>query len=157
MRVPRKAESDCSRIKSMGAEEGVTVFVEVEDVTVTPSTWTLKLMIEGCVGRVSATNVKLRLAVPPVPPPVPPPPPPPEQPVTTLHPLRRPLQPARDKTARERMGRNERALLPRMRHPTIRLSALSFPGKENAHDPIGDCNANGRADGPIKAAKVFNF
>ena len=84
----------------MGVEGGVRVFVETEDVTVMPETMTLKLRIEGCVGRVSATKVKLRLPVPP----------PPPQPTVQTPPLG-PLQPAKEKLANQRTERNERALL----------------------------------------------
>jgi len=114
-RVPRKAESDCSRIKSKGEEGGVRVSVAVEEVTVTPKMTTLKLRIEGCAGRVSATKVKLRLAWPP----------PPQLTVQTT-----PFGPLHEESVRaasKRPGRNKGVLLRFMRHPTTDKSALKRP------------------------------
>jgi len=77
----------------MGAEGGVSDFVEVEEVTVTPRTVIVKLRIVGCVGRVSATKVKLILPEPPV--------------QFVVHPpvLLGPLQEEMEKAASRRMGR----------------------------------------------------
>src|SRR5579864_3252302 len=87
-KVPRKAESDCSRTRSTTMPLpllGVKfVLVPVEEVRVIPLMVTLKLTSPRFAGGVSATRTRLTLAVP-LPPPPPPPPPPPL-------PLGRPLQ-----------------------------------------------------------------
>src|SRR5579883_822788 len=77
--APRKAESDCKRIRSTTrppfALFGVkVVLVPPEEVSCTPVTVTRKLTTEMAAGGVSATITKLTVAVPP-PPPAPPPPP----------------------------------------------------------------------------------
>lgn len=69
----------------------------------------------------TAARVKLTVALPPPPP------------VTRL--FCGPLQEARDKATRERTGRNERALLRFIWHPTMDWSAFALPEKENAHRP----------------------
>ena len=106
VRVPRKAVSDCSRIRSTTGVAGVKVTaVPVVGVRVIPATETLKDKIDGFAGSVSATRVKLTVALPP----------------TThvpVHLLGRPLQADRDKAASKRMGKKERALLRFMWHPT---------------------------------------
>jgi hypothetical protein len=87
----------------MGAEGGDKVFVEVEEVTVTPMMLAWKLRIVGLAGRVSATIVKLRLAVPP------------QFTVQMTLPLG-PLQEDKEKAANKKTRR--RALLRFIKHPT---------------------------------------
>lgn len=93
--------------------------VAVEEVTVTPNMTTLKLRIEGCAGRVSATKVKLRLAWPP-----------PLQ-LTVQTTLFGPLHEESVRAASKRAGRNKRVLLRFMRHPTTDKSAFSIPRSES--------------------------
>jgi len=81
---------------------------------------TLNERMEGFAGGVSATRVKLTVALPPLPvPPV----------------VGRWLQEEAKRAASKRTRRNERALLRFMRHPTTGSSALALPGKENARNP----------------------
>jgi hypothetical protein len=70
----------------------------VEEVTVMPETRTLKLRMEGCMGGVSATKVKLILAGPP-------------PPQFVVHFVRGPLQEDSDKAANKRTAKNKRVLL----------------------------------------------
>lgn len=106
----------------MGVEGGVRVVVAVEEVTVTPEIRTLKLRSEGCAGRVSATKVKLRLAGLP-----------PQFTVQMTVPFG-PLHEGRVKAASKRTGRNKRALIRFMWHPTTELSAFSS-WNGNAQNP----------------------
>jgi hypothetical protein len=65
--------SDWSRIKSTTDGEGCRVCaVPVAGVRVMPEMVTLKERIDGFAGKVSATRVKLTVALPPPPPPPPP-------------------------------------------------------------------------------------
>jgi len=105
VRAPRKAVPDCSRIRSTTGVAGVKVTaVPLVGVRAIPTMETLKERIDGFAGRVSATRVKLTVALPPMT-------------QVPVHLFGRPLQAARDKAASKRMGKKERALLRFMWHP----------------------------------------
>jgi hypothetical protein len=135
--------SDCSLIRSTTAVAGVKVWTEpVAGVRTILPIETLKEKIEGFAGRVSATRVKLTVAVP-------------LPPQLTVHFLA-PLQAGRDKTASNRKGNKERVLLRFMwppRQNSMRLRSLE--GKTRT-SPTVECNAKGERKGIAKAADVPN-
>ena len=106
MRVPRKAVSDCKRIRSTtSAGLGVKVCaVPVVGVRVMRSIVTLNERIDEFAGRVSATRVKLTVALPP-------------PPQLTVQTVVGPLQADRQKEASKR--KRSRALFRFIRHPTL--------------------------------------
>ena len=144
VRAPRKAVSDCSRIRSTTAVAGVKVWAgPVVGVSTIPRNETLKERIDGFAGSVSATRVKLTVALP----------------LTTqltVHWFLGPLQAARDKTVSRRMGRNERVLLRFMWPPrqiSMRLPSLE---RKTLTDPIVECIAMWERKAAAKAAYVPN-
>lgn len=119
----------------MGADGVKTRAVPVAGVSVTLKTVTLKESREGFGGGVSATRVRLTVAVPPTL-------------QLTLHMFCGPLQEARDKVARKRVGRTERDLLRFIWPPSQNnLRSPSLAGKTLTIPPP-ECNAAGeRKDG----------
>src|SRR6266436_331277 len=113
--MPRKAVSDCKRIKSTTGEAGCKVWAEpLAGVRTIPTIETLKERIDGFAGRVSATRVKLTVASPP-------------PPQLTVQTVLGPLQAAREKEASKRT--TSRTLFRFIRHPTLDLVCVCHPWK----------------------------
>src|SRR5579872_2522082 len=132
-KVPRKAESDCSRTRSTTMPLpllGVKfVLVPVEEVRVMPLMVTLKLTSPRFAGGVSATRTRLTLAVP-LPPPPPPPPP---------LPLGKPLQ--APKGMHTTRIRKRKALEDFIGYPTLHGTSFRTHRRDPHFPGIFECNA----------------
>ena len=103
--------------------------VPLVGVSTTLLTETLKDRIDGFAGKVSATRVKLTVAVPPPPPPPPPPP------------FGR-CRVQEEEARAEARTRNNQALLRSIQHPTVRFACvLPSLRRKNAENPLVESSA----------------